>query len=232
MRETTHVRRFCGDGFTLIELLVVISIIAVMMSISLPALTNAQREGEAIHCLANERQLTLAWMQYAGECEDRLCTIDSFTSALKPYAPMDEVFVCKAVQDGSVTRSYGISNAMGGMYRDGVTPYEKLHKITFPSDKMVFVDVVAGSRPCFWPLLRDEEVWKWRPWSWPPANNLQTMTARHNHGCNMSFADGHCEYYRWRDRRTLELIAGAIADPREASSGNVDLDHMVEIMTR
>ena len=69
-REATRGTYPSRYGFTLIELLVVISIIALMMSISLPALTQAQKEGEAIHCLANERTLTLAWMQYALDNDD------------------------------------------------------------------------------------------------------------------------------------------------------------------
>jgi len=230
-REQVRTGRPRRAGFTLIELLVVISIIAVMMSISLPALTQAQREAEAVHCLANERTLTLAWMQYAIDSEDLLCHPNSFASTLAPNVLVDEVFVCKAVEDGSVRNSYAISNTMGGEYRDGVTPYEKLHEITGSSGKVVFIDAEPGSLCCFWPVLQDEGVWKWRPWSWPSKASLQSMTARHNNGCNMSFADGHCEYRRWRDPRTLELIKGKIADPNEASFNNEDLDHMVEILT-
>jgi prepilin-type processing-associated H-X9-DG protein len=121
---------------------------------------------------------------------------------------------------------------MAGEERDGVTPFVKLHKIVFPSEMMVFADAEephshGGS---FWPILRDENVWKWRPWSWP--RSLQAMTARHNGGCNMSFADGHVKMHRWKDRRTLMLIKGEIADANEASSANVDLDHMVTVLTR
>jgi len=194
-REQVRTGHPCRGGFTLIELLVVISIIAVMMSISLPALTQAQREAEAVHCLANERTLTLAWMQYAIDSEDLLCNPNSFASTLAPHVLTREVFVCKAVQDGAIRNSYGISNTMGGEYRDGVTPYEKLHEIAGPSEKMVFVDVASRGRRCFWPVLQDEDVWKWRPWSWPFFGGVQTLTARHNNGCNMSFADGHCESY-------------------------------------
>jgi len=240
-REKTHVRRSCGGGFTLIELLVVISIIAVMMSISLPALTSAQKQAEAVHCLANERTLTLAWLEFAVDNDDRLCRPEGTLTPLRSYIETDEVFQCKAVAEEeyayppSRRSAYGISNTMNGLLgRDGVAPYEKLHGVEQPAGMMVLVDVIVGyrRREAFWPLLREQETWMWRPWSWPPANNLQTMTARHNNGCNMSFADGHCEYRCWRDRRTLELIAGEIADPRKASSGNVDLDYMVEILTR
>jgi len=218
-------------GFTLVELLVVVSIIALMMSITLPALTRAQRNGEGVHCLANERQLMLAWLQYAMDADDRLCNPDALTSALRSYAPMDEVYICKSVEDENATSSYGISNTMGGEARDDVTPYEKLHRVSRPSGRMVFVDVMAEAQSCFWPLLRYEESWKWRPWSWPPSTNFQSMTARHNDGCNMAFADGHAEYRRWKDRRTLKLIKGLIAEPNAASTDNTDLEFSIDILT-
>jgi len=240
-REQVRAGHPCRGGFTLIELLVVISIIAIMMSISLPALTQAQREAEAVHCLANERTLTLAWMECAIDNGDRLCRPIGDLTELRSYAETDGVYQCKAVAEeeyggpASSRSAYGISNTMNGLLgRDGVAPYEKLHEIEQPAGMMVVVDVQVQHwrRDGFWPLLKEEETWMWRPWSWPPSSNLQTMTARHNNGCNMSFADGHCEYYRWRDPRTLELIKGKIADPNEASSDNVDLEHMVEILTR
>ena len=231
-RTTCHL----NEGFTLVELLVVVSIIALMTSITLPALTRSQRNAEGIHCLANERQLMLAWLQYAIDSDDQICDPNAFHTDMKRYAPLDEVYICKAAQDGEADSFYGLSNTMGGYERDGVLPYTRLHQISHPSGRMVLVDVEAEShmmpRSCFWPLVRNDETWLWRPWSWPPAGNLQGMTARHNDGCNMSFADGHGEYRRWRDRRTLKMIKGFIADSTEASKDNVDLEFSVDILAK
>ncbi len=55
------------DAFTLIELLVVISIISLLMGILLPALGNVRRQGRAIVCLSNLRQMTIAANIYISE---------------------------------------------------------------------------------------------------------------------------------------------------------------------
>ena len=52
------------SGFTLIELLVVISIIALLISILLPALTQARAAGRRVVCISNMRQLGTTFVNY------------------------------------------------------------------------------------------------------------------------------------------------------------------------
>jgi prepilin-type N-terminal cleavage/methylation domain-containing protein len=130
-------------GFTLTELLVVVSIICLLMSLLLPSLTHAQKEGEQAHCLANQHQLMLAWVQYAIDHDDLLFDSDLLTSSLQPYVQMREVFVCKGVANGSMGRetdSYGVSNTMGGKYRDGIQPFTKMHLVSRPAERLVLRD--------------------------------------------------------------------------------------------
>src|SRR6476659_8449655 len=65
-----------AKGFTLVELLVVIGIIAVLISVLLPALSKARQAGYRTQCLSNLRNLCIAQAAYAVQYKNLLVAAD------------------------------------------------------------------------------------------------------------------------------------------------------------
>lgn len=259
-----------AKGFTLVELLVVISIIALLMSILMPALSRARELGKRAVCLNNLKSLAVIWMMYADDNDGRLVNAmtsplrkiglnwkwnthdpgwDSYfhgpswvgwpvgyednvkaqTKAIKigtlyPYCKDIKLYRCPTGKRGEV-RTYSIGDSMNGYDGfgsvGGVT-ITKLLSISRPSDRMVFID--EGYATC-------------ESWSIPPHIDSwwDAVPLRHSKGTNLSFADGHSDYRKWVDERTIELAKKYEADPRwyeenykpsPAQLDNPDLEYM------
>ena len=76
-------------GFTLIELLVVIAIIAILLAILMPALHRVREQGRRAVCLNHMKTLTLCWIMYADENDDRIVNGEAYWApTAAPTAPV------------------------------------------------------------------------------------------------------------------------------------------------
>jgi prepilin-type N-terminal cleavage/methylation domain-containing protein len=88
-------------GFTLVELLVVIGIIAVLISILLPALSRARSQAVNAQCLSNLRQIGQACIMYGNENRGYLPPSDAFSllARFKVYSSGNEPLVTYRAMD-------------------------------------------------------------------------------------------------------------------------------------
>ena len=231
------------NGFTLIELLVVIAIIAILMSILMPALSRAREQGKRAVCLNNAKTLVLGWMMY---CDEHAGNMPQATArpqrgwVLNPsgsrpveapretqldaikggelfeYVNNVKVYRCPVAKRQEM-RTYSCSHAMNGSSFDGGPVLKNRYKIKNPGLRMVFLDDYGEDWDAAWAVPWSSPTW-WNP-----------IPARHGAGTIMAFADGHSEWWGWKDPSTNELMArwdwGDRGDNLRApgQEGNLDL---------
>ena len=213
-----------GRGFTLIELLVVIAIIAILAGLLLPALSRAKAKGQSVACLNNHKQLQLCWQMYADDYTDIIPPNDASGAislagswiegdarverdnqniekgVLFPYNKSAKIYHCPSDRS-TVLRFPGLLRNRSISMSTGLAHYNPDFKIVItkysgivdpmPAGALVFLDedensIQNGSLGIRRPAQKAYDFW-----------NLPG--SRHTYGCNLSFADGHAEYWKWLD---------------------------------
>jgi prepilin-type N-terminal cleavage/methylation domain-containing protein/prepilin-type processing-associated H-X9-DG protein len=151
------------------------------------------------------------------------------------YLKNEKVYMCPSdkptVREGTAlypkVRSYSLNVYVGyvGDWDNRITPMDgygrPVYKVfrkhseiirNMPAGLFLFMDVHPDSIcwPYFGVYMVDDYFFNW-------------PNSSHNKGAVISFADGHAEYHRWKDPRTIAAYSSAYHDHRDPSPGNQDL---------
>jgi len=201
-------------GFTLIELLVVIAIIAILAAILFPVFARAREKARQTSCLANVKELTLAFLMYTEDYDECLParTYNAASAflypngtstsrampwnvAIYPYVKNTAVYNCPSLGRTDIA-GWGPWNGEPTSYRpkygmNNNMSWVALAGIEFPAET-----VLLGDATMYWA----REIF-WAGYGWD---------ARHNGGANFGIADGHAKWYGIPDR--LDMVTGQAYD--------------------
>ncbi|MBU0606948.1 MAG: DUF1559 domain-containing protein [Armatimonadetes bacterium] len=196
-------------GFTLIELLVVIAIIAILAAILFPVFAKAREKARQSSCLSNCKQLSLAYLQYAQDYDERIPESYWLTAPLPasarlwgtsymlgtelvyPYVKNVQVYICPSSNGISCCYGPTSSNWHGYALGNVVSPARAIMLVegyynfygrwcaTPPETATTGTNPICHNVPAV---------------DYTGSNIPLPITARHNGGCNFAYFDGHCKW--------------------------------------
>jgi prepilin-type N-terminal cleavage/methylation domain-containing protein/prepilin-type processing-associated H-X9-DG protein len=216
-----------SNAFTLIELLVVISIIALLLSILLPALKASKKYARMVICRSNMKQIGLAAYLYA-EANDSYIPrggdagTETWFNCFLPYLGKEnhdgdyrnvKIYRCPSFPDKRQTVCF-VVNAWTFTDKNDTQGEEVLEPTKLDVfKKPMYTVYLADNEDGPWrPIIEDvgdgtdlQRLDVWLPGHLPGSNNenitygRRVAKARHRDGANYLFLDWHVEYVATED---------------------------------
>ncbi len=215
-------------GLTLIELLLVMAIVSSLIAISLPTLVRVRNQAQGAVCIQNMKTLSLAWLLYKDDNDDRL------VGGIAGTSPGDWVQIASSGAGGVADEKEGIRR--GALFRyTGST----LDAYRCPADQRKLASgqavfrsySIAGGangeryEDTYTPVERYSQIlmpalkyifveeadpteknagsWVLNPTAKVWVDPLAVWHGRSR--SSLGFADGHAETHRWVDNSTIEM---------------------------
>lgn len=140
MRRSSSIPR--RSAFTLVELLVVIGIVALLLALLMPVMSNARRQARTVTCISNLRQIAAAFQMYLNENKGRSLQQTSQTGPLeledlllrdRPQGVQSRVMFCAETTEepvlalaGGIARWYP-----GGTFRPWGYPDSRMLEVEY-----------------------------------------------------------------------------------------------------
>ncbi|HXE56155.1 MAG TPA: prepilin-type N-terminal cleavage/methylation domain-containing protein [Tepidisphaeraceae bacterium] len=227
-------------GFTLVELLVVIGIIALLISILLPALNKAREDAKRVRCLSNQRQLTMAWLMYANDNKGHL--VGSNTQNIPPGSNVPTLGGVNGYSNPAFWSWCAAGNTQLDIAAGLLWPYLKNYQVyKCPNDREDYVRTYAlngylagesagaNGSPTLFTLGQIQKTYATfvfieemdprgyimnsfmvNPY---PANSWSDIPGMmHGNADTISFADGHAIIWTFADPRTRTMTNGGQPD--------------------
>jgi prepilin-type N-terminal cleavage/methylation domain-containing protein/prepilin-type processing-associated H-X9-DG protein len=235
-------------GFSLVETLVVVAIISLLVALILPGLSWLREASKRAVCESNQKQLCLGAIQYAQNNNGLLIPAltapaawvnpgnDAYAMASglifkyvnagndlsnQSQASIDanpprsiKVFVCPSDFVLTNIRTYSINSFMNGWEGGSLPAVTRLAQVTRPSSTFYFIDEYDNRGFNLNGFEVNTIGGPWRDY-W-----IDVPGHFHLDGNNISYADGHVEWWAWGDPRTLAMLPGQFY---MYSPGNQDL---------